>query len=58
MPTEQKVKVVEALKEKFSACTIAIATDYTGLQVAAITDLRRALRENGIEYRIVKNTFL
>ena len=56
MPTDKKVKAVEELKEKFSGCTITIATDYRGLPVAAMTDLRRALREKGVEYRVVKNS--
>lgn len=56
MPTEKKKQQVELLKEKLSKCTIAIATDYRGLSVPAITDLRRVLRKGGIEYRVVKNT--
>jgi large subunit ribosomal protein L10 len=37
-------------------CTIAISTDYTGLAVGAMTDLRRALRERNVQFRVVKNT--
>jgi large subunit ribosomal protein L10 len=33
-------------------------TDYKGLDVAAINDLRRKLRESDIEYQVVKNTLL
>lgn len=33
-----------------------ILTDYRGLNVAEITDLRRKLRESGVEYRVTKNT--
>ncbi len=56
MPTEKKKQQVELLKEKLTKCSIAIATDYRGLSVPAITELRRALRKKGIEYRVVKNT--
>ncbi len=56
MPTEKKIQQVEQLKQKLSECTIAIATDYRGLSVPAMTELRRRLREKGIEYRVVKNT--
>ncbi len=55
MPTEKKVQAVEELKKKLSECTIAIATDYRGMKVPALTDLRRALREKGMEYKVVKN---
>ena len=37
---------------------VAILTDYKGLDVAAINDLRRKLREENIEYQVVKNTLL
>ena len=35
---------------------IAVATDPTGLNVNAMTDLRLRLREKSVEYRIIKNT--
>ena len=56
MPTERKREIVEQLRKKISECTIAIATDYQGLSVPAMTELRRNFREKGIEYRVVKNT--
>ena len=37
-------------------CTIAISADYTGLGVGAMTQLRRALRDKGVEFRVVKTT--
>ena len=37
-------------------CTVAISTDYTGLSVSAMTELRRSLREKNVQFRIVKNT--
>ena len=56
MPTDKKREIVEELRKKISECTIAIATDYRGLSVPAMTELRRSFREKGIEYRVVKNT--
>ena len=56
MPTAKKEAQVEEIKDKLSRCTIAIATGYQGLSGSDMTDLRRRLREQGIEYRVVKNT--
>jgi len=56
MPTPQKEAQVEEIKDKLSRCTIAIATGYTGLSASNMTDLRARLREQGIEYKVVKNT--
>ena len=56
MPTKKKIDMVEQLRERFSRCTIAVATDHTGLAVNAMTDLRQNMREKDVEYRVVKNT--
>ncbi len=56
MPSEKNVKLLEEVKASLARCTIAIATNYTGLPVPAMNDLRRRLREQGIEYKVVKNT--
>jgi large subunit ribosomal protein L10 len=56
MPTEKKVKVVDNLEQLFSKCTIGIMTDYRGLTAAEMNELRRRLREAGVEYKVVKNT--
>ena len=56
MPTQAKVDAVNTLAEKFENSEIVITTNYAGLPVGDMTELRRALREAGIEYRIVKNT--
>jgi large subunit ribosomal protein L10 len=56
MPTKKKVEIVENLQEVFSKCNIGILTDYRGLTTAELTDLRRKLREAGVEYRVVKNS--
>ncbi|KXG74523.1 50S ribosomal protein L10 [Fervidicola ferrireducens] len=53
---EEKKKLVAELKDKFSRARAAILTDYKGLNVAEMTELRSKLREQGIEYKVVKNT--
>ncbi len=56
MPTPRKEAQVEEIKEKLGRSTIAIATGYQGLSASDMTELRRRLREQGIEYKVVKNT--
>ncbi len=56
MPTQAKVDAVNILAEKFEKSAIVITTNYAGLPVGQMTELRRALREAGVEYRVIKNT--
>ena len=56
MATEKKVQIVDSLQDVFSRCNIGILTDYRGLSTAEMSDLRRKLREAGVEYRVVKNS--
>jgi large subunit ribosomal protein L10 len=55
MPTEAKKATVAELKEEFSAARATIVADYRGLTVSDTQAVRRALRGEGITYRIVKN---
>lgn len=52
----EKERKVEELMEKLGQAQCSILTDYRGLTVAEITKLRNRLREQGVEYRVVKNT--
>ncbi|MCE2456755.1 MAG: 50S ribosomal protein L10 [Dehalococcoidia bacterium] len=56
MPTQAKVDAVNVLAEKFEKSAVVVTTNYAGLPVGEMTELRRALREAGVEYRIIKNT--
>ncbi len=56
MSREKKAQTIDRLQEVFSKCSIGILTDYRGLSVPEITDLRRRLKASGIEYKVVKNT--
>ncbi|MEW5908677.1 MAG: 50S ribosomal protein L10, partial [Thermodesulfobacteriota bacterium] len=51
-------RIVSELNDKFSKSKVVIVTDYQGLNVSAINELRRKLRSAGIEYRVAKNTLL
>ncbi len=55
MPTERKSEVVERLRRLFEGCTIAISTDFSGMTGSAMTELRRSLRDKGVEFHVVKN---
>jgi large subunit ribosomal protein L10 len=53
---EKKAELVDLIREKLVRAEIVIATDYRGLTVAEISKLRHQLRQQGVEYRVVKNT--
>jgi large subunit ribosomal protein L10 len=55
---EEKQQIAEDLSDRFSKSAIIVLTDYKGLDVAAMNDLRRKLRAEGIEYKVVKNSIL
>jgi large subunit ribosomal protein L10 len=56
MKVQEKQAIVEQLSEKLLGANAFYLTDFTGLNVKSITDLRRRLRQAGIEYLVVKNT--
>lgn len=58
MKLDKKKEIVKDLREKFVRSKVVIVTDYKGLDVAAINDLRRKLREFEVEYKVVKNSLL
>lgn len=51
-----KEVVVEATKKAAENASSIVLADFTGLNVEEITNLRRKLREQAIEYRVIKNT--
>jgi large subunit ribosomal protein L10 len=55
LPTEEKAQAISDIRDWIERSTIAISTNYAGLPVSQITAFRRALREAGVEYRVVKN---
>jgi len=56
MKYSEKIEAVEQLAGRFQRAPIAIVTDYRGLTVAAVTELRRSVREADGEFVVAKNT--
>ncbi len=56
MPNARKELQISELREIMASSKGAVLTDYRGLTVAEITNLRRKLRDQNAEYHIVKNT--
>ena len=57
-PRPEKVAVVEEVRERLDSTSATLLTEYRGLDVTAISELRRALRAAGGEYKIYKNTLV
>ncbi|HYY08024.1 MAG TPA: 50S ribosomal protein L10 [Actinomycetota bacterium] len=58
MPNTQKIERVAELKERIEASEALLLTDYRGLSVTEITELRRSLREGGARFAVIKNTLM
>ena len=58
MPRPEKVQLVAEVTEQFRAAGSVYVTDYAGLTVGDMTELRKQLRAAGVKYRVVKNTLL
>ena len=54
----EKKAVVEQLTETLKSASSGVLVDYKGITVAEDTALRQELRENGVEYSVVKNTLV
>jgi len=54
----EKERIVSDLHEKFLKTKSVFITDFRGLNVSSITELRDQLREVDVEYRVVKNTLV
>ena len=54
----EKQAIVEALAERIQNASSGVLVDYKGITVAEDNALRRELRENGVEYTVVKNTLV
>lgn len=56
MDREQKRAEVAGIKDRFERMTSAVLTDFRGLNVETMTQLRDEFRKVGVEYRVLKNT--
>jgi large subunit ribosomal protein L10 len=57
-PRSEKVAVVDEVKDKLSSSSAALLTEYRGLKVGEMAELRRTLRAAGGEYKVYKNTLV
>ena len=62
MPSEkilsEKQELVKALVEKLNGSMAGVLVDYRGTKVSSDTEMRRKMREAGVEYVVIKNTML
>lgn len=58
MPKQENYALVEEISSKLAEAKGAVLIDYRGLTVNQDTELRKKLREAGVEYRVYKNTLL
>ena len=56
MKRNAKEQLVAELSDKIKGAQALYYTDFTGLNVKRMTDLRRRLRKEGIDYVVIKNT--
>ena len=58
MKREEKGVIIEELTEKFQTIPFFYITEANGMTVAEVNELRRKCFEQGIEYKVVKNSFI
>lgn len=56
MKRAEKAKIIDDLHQKAEKASIALATDFKGLKVEEMNELRVKLREGNVDYQVVKNT--
>ncbi|WP_417630046.1 50S ribosomal protein L10 [Enterococcus faecalis] len=54
----KKETLVQATAEKFESAASVVIVDYRGLTVEEVTNLRKQLREAGVEMKVIKNSIL
>lgn len=58
MPSTQKIERVAELKEQIEGSAALLLTEYRGLTVSEITELRASLRDGGARFAVIKNTLM
>jgi large subunit ribosomal protein L10 len=58
MPTEAKRETIDALRVELSEHRTMITSEYRGLKVKEISEIRRTLRKSSVSYRVVKNRLM
>ena len=54
----EKQELVKALAEKLDGSVAGVLVDYKGTDVTTDTEMRRKMREAGVEYAVIKNSLL
>ncbi|MDR0271347.1 50S ribosomal protein L10 [Paenibacillus sp.] len=55
---QAKQESVDAITAKLRTSATTVVADYRGLNVSQVTELRKQLREAGVEFQVLKNTLL
>jgi large subunit ribosomal protein L10 len=58
MPSTKKIERVAELKEQIDSSIALLLTEYRGLTVSEITELRKSLRDGGARFAVIKNTLM
>ncbi len=58
MKLENKKSIIEDIHSKLENAEISILVNFSGLNVASVTKLRKELHEADVEFKVVKNTLL
>ena len=54
----KKSAIVDEIEKKFQDSVSVVVVDYRGITVEEVTELRKELRAEGVEFRVIKNTYL
>ena len=55
---QQKQEAVNVVAQKLASSPSTVIVDYRGLNVAQVTELRKQLREAGVEFQVLKNSIV
>ena len=55
MPTTKKIAIVDEYTQKFKDAKCVYVAEYEGINVAAVTEVRKKFRDQKIEYKVLKN---
>jgi large subunit ribosomal protein L10 len=58
MPTEAKRETIDGLRAQLDSSRTLITSEYRGLKVKDISEIRRSLRKQNVSYRVVKNRLM
>jgi large subunit ribosomal protein L10 len=58
LPTQKKIDAMDEFRSRLQSHMLIIAAQYQGITVEQVTELRRKLREQNIEFKVYKNTLV